>query len=47
MAIYLGVVPMPLALVEAFVVPSMSAYLKRGKANASKQHSGPSIRNSL
>lgn len=43
MAIYLGAVPILLAPVEAFVVPSMSAYLRRGKAKASKQHGGPSI----
>jgi len=43
MAVYLGVVPILLAAVEAFVVPSMSAYLRRGKAKASKQHGRSSI----
>lgn len=46
MAIFLGVVPIVLALMEAFVAPSMSACLRRGKANASKQHSGPALWNS-
>lgn len=46
MAICLGVVPIPLAPMEAFAAPSMSACLRRGKANASKQHSGPALWNS-
>lgn len=46
MAIGLGVVPVPLALMEEVVAPCMRVCLRRRKVNASKQLSGPALWNS-